>query len=83
MSSADTSSNDILTNRTSPVKWILSLALECRRHHRCLSGQRGQVLLADVLGAMDRQGVIRAAYHGPMPRSIIAGTVEQLLREGK
>jgi cytochrome c biogenesis protein CcmG/thiol:disulfide interchange protein DsbE len=32
---------------------------------------------------VDRQGVIRAVYHGPMPRSIIAGTVEQLLREGQ
>jgi peroxiredoxin len=32
---------------------------------------------------VDRQGVIRAVYHGPMPRSIIAGTVEQLLQEGK
>jgi peroxiredoxin len=32
---------------------------------------------------VDRRGVIRAVYHGPMPRSIIAGTVEQLLREGK
>lgn len=31
---------------------------------------------------VDRRGVIRAVYHGPMPRSIIAGTVEQLLREG-
>jgi len=32
---------------------------------------------------VDRRGVIRAVYHGPMPRSIIAGTVEQLLQEGK
>jgi len=32
---------------------------------------------------VDRRGVIRAVYHGPMPRSVIAGTVEQLLREGK
>ena len=32
---------------------------------------------------VDRRGVIRAVYHGPMPRSIVAGTVEQLLREGK
>ena len=32
---------------------------------------------------VDRHGVIRAVYHGPMPRSIIAGTVEQLLHEGK
>jgi len=32
---------------------------------------------------VDRRGVIRAVYHGPMPRSIITGTVEQLLREGK
>lgn len=31
---------------------------------------------------VDRRGVIRAVYHGQMPRSIIAGTVEQLLREG-
>ena len=32
---------------------------------------------------VDRKGVIRAVYRGPMPRSVIAGTVEQLLREGK
>jgi cytochrome c biogenesis protein CcmG/thiol:disulfide interchange protein DsbE len=32
---------------------------------------------------VDRRGVVRAVYHGPMPRSIIAGTVEQLLQEGK
>jgi peroxiredoxin len=31
---------------------------------------------------VDRRGMIRAVYHGLMPRSIIAGTVEQLLREG-
>ncbi len=31
---------------------------------------------------VDRQGVIRAVYRGPMPRSVIAGTVEQLLQEG-
>lgn len=30
---------------------------------------------------VDRQGVIRAVYRGPMPRSVLAGTVEQLLRE--
>jgi cytochrome c biogenesis protein CcmG, thiol:disulfide interchange protein DsbE len=32
---------------------------------------------------VDRRGVIRAVYRGPMPRSTIAGTVEQLLQEGK
>jgi cytochrome c biogenesis protein CcmG, thiol:disulfide interchange protein DsbE len=31
---------------------------------------------------VDRRGVIRAVYRGPMPRSIIAGTVAQLLQEG-
>lgn len=30
---------------------------------------------------VDRQGVVRAVYRGPMPRSVITGTVEQLLRE--
>ena len=30
---------------------------------------------------VDRRGVIRAVYRGPMSRSVIAGTVEQLLRE--
>jgi cytochrome c biogenesis protein CcmG, thiol:disulfide interchange protein DsbE len=30
---------------------------------------------------VDRKGVIRAVYRGPMPRSVIAGTVDQLLRE--
>lgn len=31
---------------------------------------------------IDKQGVIRTVYRGPMPRSVIAGTVEQLLNEG-
>jgi peroxiredoxin len=31
---------------------------------------------------LDKKGVIRAVYRGPMPRSVIAGTVEQLLQEG-
>lgn len=30
---------------------------------------------------IDRQGVVRAVYRGPMPRSVIAGTVAQLLAE--
>lgn len=30
---------------------------------------------------VDRQGIIRVVYRGPMPRNVIAGTVEQLLRE--
>ena len=30
---------------------------------------------------VDRQGIIRAVYHGPIPRGVITGTVEQLLRE--
>ncbi len=30
---------------------------------------------------VDRQGVIRAVYRGPMPSSVITGTVEQLLQE--
>ena len=31
---------------------------------------------------VDKKGVIRAVYRGPVPRSVIAGTVEQLLQEG-
>ena len=31
---------------------------------------------------VDKQGIIRAVYRGPMPRSVISGTVEQLLNEG-
>ncbi len=31
---------------------------------------------------VDKKGVIRAVYRGPMPRSVIVGTVEQLLQEG-
>lgn len=30
---------------------------------------------------VDRAGVIRAVYLGPMPRSVISGTVEQLVQE--
>jgi peroxiredoxin len=32
---------------------------------------------------VDRRGVIRVIYRGPMPHSAIAGTVEQLLQESK
>ncbi len=32
---------------------------------------------------VDRQGVIRAVYKGPMSRGVIAGTVEQLVQEGE
>ncbi len=49
-------------------------------------GQMSQIYHALSLPSsffVDRHGVIRAVYHGPMPRSIIAGTVEQLLQEGK
>jgi cytochrome c biogenesis protein CcmG/thiol:disulfide interchange protein DsbE len=31
---------------------------------------------------VDRKGIIRAVYRGPMPRGVIAGTIEQLLQEG-
>lgn len=31
---------------------------------------------------VDRKGIIRAVYRGPMPRSVISGTVAQLLGEG-
>ena len=30
---------------------------------------------------VDRRGVIRAVYHGPMPPRVINGTIEQLLQE--
>ena len=30
---------------------------------------------------IDKRGVIRTVYRGPMPRSVIAGTIEQLLNE--
>ncbi len=30
---------------------------------------------------VDRRGVVRAVYKGPLPQSVIAGTVEQLLAE--
>ncbi len=30
---------------------------------------------------VDRKGVVRVVYFGPMPRSVISGTVEQLLQE--
>lgn len=31
---------------------------------------------------IDKAGVVRAVYRGPMARSVVAGTVEQLLAEG-
>lgn len=51
-----------------------------------LDGQISGLYRASVLPSsffVDRQGVIRAVYRGPMPRSVIAGTVEQLLAQGK
>ena len=51
-----------------------------------LDGQVSALYRASVLPSsffVDRQGVIRAVYRGPMPRSVIAGTVEQLLAEGQ
>jgi len=30
---------------------------------------------------IDKAGVVRAVYRGPMARSVVAGTVEQLLAE--
>jgi hypothetical protein len=34
-----------------------------------------------VSHAVDRRGVVRAVYKGPLPQSVITGTVEQLLAE--
>ncbi len=51
-----------------------------------LDGQVSSAYRASVLPSsffVDRKGVIRAVYRGPMPRSVIAGTVEQLLAEGQ
>lgn len=31
---------------------------------------------------VDRMGVVRVVYFGPMPRSVISGTIEQLVQEG-
>ena len=50
-----------------------------------LDGKASTVYRAYALPSsffVDRRGVVRAVYRGPMPRSVIAGTVEQLLREG-
>ncbi|HEY0604350.1 MAG TPA: TlpA disulfide reductase family protein [Herpetosiphonaceae bacterium] len=47
-----------------------------------LEGHVSDMYRASVLPSsffVDRQGVIRAVYRGPMPRSVIAGTAEQLL----
>jgi cytochrome c biogenesis protein CcmG/thiol:disulfide interchange protein DsbE len=50
-----------------------------------LDGAVSQVYRAYALPSsffVDRKGIIRAVYRGPMPRAVIAGTVEQLLQEG-
>ena len=47
-------------------------------------GQASATYQANVLPSsffVDRRGVIRAVYRGPMPPRVIAGTVEQLLQE--
>jgi cytochrome c biogenesis protein CcmG, thiol:disulfide interchange protein DsbE len=47
-------------------------------------GQASATYQARVLPSsffVDRRGVIRAVYRGPMPSRVIAGTVEQLLEE--
>lgn len=49
-------------------------------------GQVGQAYRANALPSsffIDRRGVVRAIYRGPMSRGVIAGTVEQLLAEGE
>lgn len=43
------------------------------------AGYRASVLPTTFF--IDRRGVIRAIYRGPMARTVIAGTVEQLLAE--
>lgn len=45
-------------------------------------GQLYQTTLLPTSFFVDKQGIIRTVYRGPMARSVIAGTVEQLLREG-
>lgn len=50
-----------------------------------LDGGVSATYLARVLPSsyfVDKRGVIRAVYRGPMPRSVIGGTVAQLLGEG-
>jgi peroxiredoxin len=47
-------------------------------------GQASAVYQASALPSsffVDRRGVIRAVYHGPMPSRVINGIVEQLLQE--
>ncbi len=47
-------------------------------------GHAGATYQASALPSsffVDRRGVIRAVYHGPMPTRVINGTVEQLLQE--
>jgi len=47
-------------------------------------GQVSSLYLARVLPSsffLDRRGVVRAVYYGPMPRSVIVGMIEQLLGE--
>lgn len=50
-----------------------------------LDGQVSATYQARVLPSsffVDKRGVIRAVYRGPMPRSVIDGTATQLLGEG-
>lgn len=47
-------------------------------------GQASAIYQASALPSsffVDRRGVIRAVYHGPLPPSVINGTIEQLLQE--
>lgn len=48
-------------------------------------GKMGAAYRANVLPSsffVDRRGIIRVVYRGPLPASVIEGTVTQLLREG-
>jgi peroxiredoxin len=48
------------------------------------AGQASATYQASALPSsffVDRRGVIRTVYHGPMPSSVINGTIEQLLQE--
>jgi cytochrome c biogenesis protein CcmG/thiol:disulfide interchange protein DsbE len=77
----------LAVNEREDAEAVAAYMAEGRLTFPALLDQDGAVGAAYQAGVMpssffiDRAGVVRAVYKGPMARSVIAGTVEQLLAE--
>jgi thiol-disulfide isomerase/thioredoxin len=77
----------LAVNAREDPQMVAAYMAEGRLSFPALLDRDGAVAAAYEAGVMpssffiDRAGVVRAVYKGPMARSVIAGTVEQLLAE--